>query len=304
MLSNTKFKINAVPYSDLIAGNTYLIHNNSERKKQLKKNTDYTRFKGKFVKYYTFVKQNRNIPQEIHVAVFEDVEILNDNKNKRDIPVSLYILSEQDGNISANNVSDYMNRPSMSITRSVESILWDIIYGANVGFDVSAWSFGETIINKNMKNVFGHMANDDPDPNDSYEKQRYTKLRRDVLGEKNMGNTVGEYIGTNFKFPEPSIQDLQRRRAFVERNTHKTIPTSVDRKTILEERRAARELRDATRRIVAESKPAMNTFISEKEKKKLLTAELKALKDYERTEKTRRKKENKGGRTRRNLRNE
>ena len=38
MLRNTKIKIKEVPYSELIPGNTYLIHHNDERKRELKKN--------------------------------------------------------------------------------------------------------------------------------------------------------------------------------------------------------------------------------------------------------------------------
>ncbi len=310
MLRNTKIQIKEVPYSELIPGNTYLIHHNDERKRELKKNTYYTRFKGKFVKYFT-IKSSTEYVAKAHLAVFENVEIFEDVENpikKIDIPRTVYVLSEKkDHNIHGDNIDYYRiyHKYDESINGEYLKLMLDHIKTSEtVGFDMDDWSFGETVQNQLLQKVYGRMANDGPDPNDSYEKQRYTKLRRDVFGTEFIGNTVGEYIRPQFKFPKATTEDLQRRRALVERNRSKSIPTGTDRQSIIEARRVDREERDRARKVVANSKTDIDTSISDKEQKKILKAEQKALKDYERAEKTRRKKEEKkGGRTRRNLRN-
>jgi hypothetical protein len=236
-LYNTKAQLQGVDPFALIPGRIYLIQNKFENTIMLdkqfygvtesQKNNYNTRFKGKFVRYddgYSATNPNGILGitvfdydlmrvSGVHVAIFEDVELISKNKGRITEDVWILSLDPSDGKIHGNNLYKYgATIPELD---AVQKMLQDMRNNTQIAFDVRGWDFSETI---EMKRTLDSLANDDLNSNDTAEQQRSKKLRTDVLGEGLMGSIVSGYAGT--EFPKPSEERITARRTiYKQRNT-------------------------------------------------------------------------------------
>jgi hypothetical protein len=210
MLQNSISKIETVNNSNLIPGELYIIQNSLEGPFS----EDYnTRFRGKFVRYEVGKRRGdptgiQNLPENLRIALFENVEII--SKNKDEIPDDdLWVISTnpRNGKILAKNLTAYAANHNgeddiyMDVT---QQMIRDINNG-NVGFVVDKWTFAKSfkeLDNKMKRNILGHLANDGPNRNDTIEEQRRQTIREKVFQPEGPGGIISEMAG--IEFPETS----------------------------------------------------------------------------------------------------
>ncbi len=155
-LRNTKGHIVEVDYSNLEYGKYYLIQHKKEGLRTITTpsttddpNKYITRFKGKFVelnygKSYKYPQGLPNgrfgIPNDKHVAVFEDVKIISKPKEIEMFTNDIYIIKPSNTlsilDIAHNNPDKYVaNRAMRKIITSNEF---------RIAFSTGSWTFGET----------------------------------------------------------------------------------------------------------------------------------------------------------------
>jgi hypothetical protein len=167
MLHNTEVEIKTVGQSDLIPGRIYLIQHNHEgtaglsilnpQITQEQINTYNTRFKAKFLRHEVgkqLIDPDgiKGLPQHLHVAVFEDVEII--SRNKDQITQDVWVFSTNDNDqICAKYLGSYMsngvfdddaddNRTMLSPYNAAQKMIQDIRQNTyKVGFEVRRWTF-------------------------------------------------------------------------------------------------------------------------------------------------------------------
>lgn len=168
MLRNTEVEFKTVAQSDLIPGRIYLIQHNHEgtpglsilnpQITQEQINNYNTRFKAKFLRHEVgkqLIDPDgiKDLPQHLHVAIFEDVEIISRNKDQITQDVWIFSNNPTNGQICAKYLVSYMvngvfdndtddNRTTQSPYNAAQQMLQDIRQNNhNVGFEVKRWTF-------------------------------------------------------------------------------------------------------------------------------------------------------------------
>jgi hypothetical protein len=240
MLQNTEQNIRTVNYSDLIPGKVYLIQHSREGPQS----QDYnTRFRGKFVRYEVGKQIGdptgiRNLPQNLQVALFEDVEII--SKNKEEIPYDIWIVSENPTSkkIRAKSLTAYMINDAyhnaddaipnadddededdnddddlnnyITISDATRQMLEDIRNNnGQIAFDVNNWTFAESfkeLENAMKQNILNHLGNDGPNPKDTREQQQLQIRRQQVFQEGGPGHDIADYAGFPFQKKSDPLQ--------------------------------------------------------------------------------------------------
>jgi hypothetical protein len=198
----------------LIPGRIYLIQNKFENTSRLdrqfygvtesQQNNYNTRFKGKFVRYddgYSETNPNGILGitvfdselrrmAGVHVAIFEEVEIISKNKDRITDDVWILSIEPTNGKLRGNNLNRY--GVMSSNLDAVQKMLQDMRNNTQIAFDVRGWDFSETI---EMKRTLRRLTNDEPNPTDTAEQQQFQRKRQKVFQEGGPGHDIAEFAG-------------------------------------------------------------------------------------------------------------
>jgi hypothetical protein len=208
-LKNTE--IPTVKYTDLIPGNIYLIQHNDEG---LVQNYN-TRFRGRFVRRNpTGIK---NLPDNLHVAVFDNVNIISKHKVHISKDVWIFLTNQTDGEIIAKNTEQYQHEYDQRNPNPETRMKRDIMFkNRELAFEVERWSFAEskstTDLDTKMKeNILGHLSHDGPNPNYTKEQQEFQIKQQKVFQEVGPGSDIAAYAGINIPKTKTATNGGKRR---------------------------------------------------------------------------------------------